>query len=94
MPSARVTRAIRLLSQSSVDLDALKGLTAGELNEVLADVPRLRTNDAVQQLYSQRRSEEAERRAVRTFLVRVWTALLALIGVALAGVKAWTQLRP
>jgi len=92
--SVRVTRAIRLLSQSSVDLEVLKGLTAAELNEVLAEVPRLRTTDAVQQLYSQRRSEEAEQRAVRTFLVRVWTALLALIGVALAGVKAWTQLRP
>jgi len=94
MPSARVKSAIAYLSPDSTDLEALKGLTASELNEVMAALPWLRARDGVQTLYGQRRAEEAEQRVARMFLLSVWSAVIVGIGVAVAGLRLWKQLRP
>jgi len=112
VPSERVNKAVSYLLQGNAELGALKamGLTADELNEVLATVPwgyrtTPRMKDAVQNLYEQRRAEEAEARAApgqaRMIRLTVWNLVFVIIGAffagiaaAVAGFMAWKQLHP
>ena len=66
--SERVARAIEHLESGKPDLGPLRGLTADELNELVARVgwgyaTSARMKDAVQNLYEQRRAEELAQRA-------------------------------
>ena len=110
MPHPRKSEVIEYFKRSNRDLVVLQGWTADDLADLIGSVDWKHqaepgVQDAVQNLYEQRRTEEAEQRAApaqaRMIRLNAWSLVfvivgtfLAGIGAALAGLMAWKQFHP